>query len=985
MEQQHNVGIAARALRLVIGGLLRVAFKLYFRSINVHGLERFPERGPVLLVANHPNSLLDPALLLTLLPRPIHFGASVVIFKGAFVSILEAFGAVPLVRAQDDRQGMGGNIGAFKKFARLLRDGQIVAIFPEGITQDEPQLAPFKTGPARIALQAESAASFGLHLSVVPVGLQFEPRRQFRGDAFVRIGEPFTIADLAQTYEEDSHRATAELTQRIDAGIKRLAYHVESADQIPLVERLVEVYFLRARRTGIFGVRGAGVRGELKQKMAACLNHYAAADPEAVAEVERELKRYERLRDAAGVDRRLLEQPARVLPGPLAPVQAAVEALVGAIPALFGFITGAVPFFLTRAIARRSIRTSKATALSLSHILAAAVVFPVAYALEVLWVWSAFSRAATIAFALLLVPTGLFAWLWWRRMKTLAVNVGGRVASWMKVDAVARVVEARNGLLQRMEQMRERYRVEVLGWDPIAPVPGFWRREGTMAVTVMGLALLGAFLFGLRNRPVPGLPATSSPWQIIRQGDPAVVVERLDHDARGAAAAIAALDHLQDQMQEFRKAFIRGERSYYSQEDEDTIHRLLLTYLNLRTALLRMVWTYRGAHDHPAEGPFETRALLLAYASAASLFEKADIIVSTFADSKEARRKLNEGDLAWDIPTGTYDRLLGSLANAQVVSELNAATMRFDAIAAGEIPADETWRALMNTATRARPTIDRAVQDVGDRKIELALLDLRSHTGDSTYLAQSMVSTWIGDFRIKSRPEHSGLIVPEQAAELRKLLQPGDILLERRNWFMSNAFLPGYWPHAAVYLGDAASLQKLGVTDDPRVSRSWSAFIKPDASGHRYAVIEAMSEGVVFTSFEHSVGEADAVAVLRPRLSDAQRREMVARAFSHYGKPYDFEFDFFSTDRLVCTEVVYRALDGMIELPLMDILGRRALPAVGFVRVYSDTRGRPDRPFELIYFLDAQEDRGRAVVASEAVFLETLKRPGLTFLQQRSN
>ena len=164
------------------------------------------------------------------------------------------------------------------------------------------------------------------------------------------------------------------------------------------------------------------------------------------------------------------------------------------------------------------------------------------------------------------------------------------------------------------------------------------------------------------------------------------------------------------------------------------------------------------------------------------------------------------------------------------------------------------------------------------------------------------------------------------------------------------------------------------------MTRNWRAFTQPDASGHRYAVIEAMSEGVVFTTFEHSVGEADAVAVLRPRLTDAQRREMLMRAFSHYGKPYDFEFDFFSTDRLVCTEVVYRALDGMITLPLTPILGRRALPAVGFVKVYAETRGRDDRPFDLVHFLDAEESRGRAVVASEEVFLETLQRKGVTFL-----
>src|SRR4030095_2829174 len=177
---------------------------------------------------------------------------------------------------------------------------------------------------------------------------------------------------------------------------------------------------------------------------------------------------------------------------------AAVEAIVGAAPALFGFLTSAVPFFLTRMVARRAVRTSKATVLSLSHILAGAVAFPLVYGLEVAWVWSEFSRAATIAFALLLVPAGLFAWFWWRRMKTLAVNVGGRVASWMKVDALARVVDQRNELLRRMDRMRERFRAEVLGWGPVRWDRGIWWR-GATAVVVVAASVLGAFVFGLRN------------------------------------------------------------------------------------------------------------------------------------------------------------------------------------------------------------------------------------------------------------------------------------------------------------------------------------------------------------------------------------------------------------------------------------------------------------------------------------------------------
>ena len=458
---------SAQWLRPVIKGVLRVAFRVYYRSIRVQGMERFPPTGPVLLVANHPSSLLDPAVLVYLLSRPVHFGAKHTLFKGPFGAVLEAFGAIPLVRAQDDRRAMRRNLEAFERYAELLREGRVTAIFPEGLTQDDPHLSPVKTGAARIALQAEDGADFTLQLTVVPVGLQFEPRRRFRADAFVRFGEPFTISDLAPLHAEARRRAVQALTDRIDVALKGVAYHIESTEQIPLVERLTDVYFRRAGHTGIAGVKGRGLRGELLQKMAACLNHYAEADPESVADVERALARYEGLREAAGIDRRLLEEPSRLLPGPLAPVQAAAEAILGLVPALFGFLTGAIPYFAAKRFAERaSARDSNVAALSFRQILAGAVAFPLVYGLEIAWVWQSFGGIATIAFGVLLIPTGLFSRVWTRRMRKLSVHLGGRLAAWLKLDAVARVREAQDQLLQLMERMRGRYRTEVLGWGP---------------------------------------------------------------------------------------------------------------------------------------------------------------------------------------------------------------------------------------------------------------------------------------------------------------------------------------------------------------------------------------------------------------------------------------------------------------------------------------------------------------------------------------
>ncbi len=407
-------------------------------------------------------------MLIYVLSRPVYFGAKHTLFQRPLRPILEAFGAIPIVRAQDDPRAMRQNIEAFDRYAALLQQGLVTALFPEGLSQDDPHLAPVKTGAARIALRAESAADFKLGLKIVPIGLQFEPRRRFRADAFVRFGRPFPIDDLGQLHRDAPRRAIRELTERIAQALNQLAYHVESIDRVPFVERLTDVYFRQAYGTGLAGVDRWGIRGELLYRTAACLNYYADNEPAAVREVEDALRRYELLREKAGIDSRLVEEPSRLLPGPLAPFQAIAELVLGAVPALFGFLTNGVPYYLTRQFGRRQVsKTGHPASFSTTHILVATVAFPLVYGLEIATVWFSFSNTATITFALLLVPTGLFAGFYGRRSRKLAVHLGGRVAAWMKLDALIRVRDARNELVTGMDHMRDRYRIEVLGWDPV--------------------------------------------------------------------------------------------------------------------------------------------------------------------------------------------------------------------------------------------------------------------------------------------------------------------------------------------------------------------------------------------------------------------------------------------------------------------------------------------------------------------------------------
>jgi hypothetical protein len=239
------------------------------------------------------------------------------------------------------------------------------------------------------------------------------------------------------------------------------------------------------------------------------------------------------------------------------------------------------------------------------------------------------------------------------------------------------------------------------------------------------------------------------------------------------------------------------------------------------------------------------------------------------------------------------------------------------------------------------------------------------------YKGQSQIATWLGDTRLVSRPPFISLAQIKQVSEK---IKPGDIILERRNWYLSNPWLPGFWPHSALYVGRIQDLQELGIADHPAVAKHLKAYTKRAKDGQEYMVIEAVSEGVVLNSLEHSA-HADYVAVLRPRVTDEQKAAAIARAFAHLGKPYDFNFDFDDTHKLVCTQLVYLCYQGMLTFELKRILGRNTLPANEIAIKYAVERGRAERQLDFVLFLDAVPEEGHALFVDEEEFCRSVKRP----------
>lgn len=137
-------------------------------------------------------------------------------------------------------------------------------------------------------------------------------------------------------------------------------------------------------------------------------------------------------------------------------------------------------------------------------------------------------------------------------------------------------------------------------------------------------------------------------------------------------------------------------------------------------------------------------------------------------------------------------------------------------------------------------------------------------------------------------------------AMVKPLLRAGDVFITRHDDAMSNLFLPGFWPHAALYIGDENERGELGVVLDASDGRCLEG----------YHFLEAKKDGVLFRSMSETL-QVDAFIVLRPKLDPEFRIGALKRALSHEGKLYDFMFDFRQADRLACTEVVYRSYHGI--------------------------------------------------------------------------
>ena len=214
--------------------LAELATRLLYRRIHVHQKFQATAGGPQLGVANHFGGFSDVLMLIHALDRVPRFMARDVIWRYPIAKQLMQFvRAIPVHKPEDSAaKGAARNDQMFASTYTALAGDDLVVIFPEGITVDDPAIAPIKTGAARIALGGRASGIEGIQ--IVPSGIHYEDKAVLRSKVYVHVGDPIRLDDWVAEHTEpgesqdsSNRELVRELTAVIEFSLRRAAPNFE--------------------------------------------------------------------------------------------------------------------------------------------------------------------------------------------------------------------------------------------------------------------------------------------------------------------------------------------------------------------------------------------------------------------------------------------------------------------------------------------------------------------------------------------------------------------------------------------------------------------------------------------------------------------------------------------------------------------------------------------------------------------------------------
>lgn len=426
-----------RFLKLIVS----IGIRTYYREIRVINQEQLNQDGPLILIANHPNTLMDAWIVGFVSKRRVHYMAKATFFSSPFKrKLLNALGMIPINRAQDKVIGGIKNSDSFEACYQLLERGDILVVFPEGTSYLERKLREIKTGTARIALEAENRNDGQLGLQVIPIGLNYMSADRFRGRVMVHIGKPIAVAGLLDEYRKNQGIAAKKLTDRFRIELSRVFVTIDDANKEKLVADLTHLFDSRYSKEEHGVQQSIGLMKTIQVR----LEELTVASPWKLTEIQDQSSELLQSLQFFGIRPDFLDRPYRSMLYFRQALQSWLFLIITIPVFLIGFVHNALPYYGIGIVVPRITKEVEYHAPLV--VLLGIVLYPLTYFGWCLLANALFHPGWTILliYGSLLPLTGLFAHFFLRYMRHLTSK-----------QQFSRFAKRRRAVFQQLKKQRD--------------------------------------------------------------------------------------------------------------------------------------------------------------------------------------------------------------------------------------------------------------------------------------------------------------------------------------------------------------------------------------------------------------------------------------------------------------------------------------------------------------------------------------------------
>jgi 1-acyl-sn-glycerol-3-phosphate acyltransferase len=439
--------------------IIKIALAIFFQKIEIRHRENVPKLGPVLFVANHPDSQMDAFIMSSAIKRKVHYIAHAGLFTRKLQAwLLRNCGVIAVHQQRDKSDSAERNVEAFQECYEVLERGDVIGIFPEGISEMQRRVRKIKTGAARIILESERRNNYDLGVKLIPIGLYFFSRSRFRSKVLVNVGRPIELQPYLSLNETDNVKAVNQLTDEIQSCLEHLTVNVQHTELDRFVKDIESIYrdeLIIQTLADHKSSKKIVAEFVITQKIADCVEYFHEYNPQKVRDMEEKISNYKRKLKRLHLKDIMVREKTSIKKLFKAELTGIARAIVGFPVAVYGVLNNFIPYRITEFIARKFIddRTKILTALFVGG----GITFILFYSAQVFLVWYLEGYLWAVLYLCTLPLSGFFALGYIKEIRQIQERISFSFFLFTNRHLIGKMRRTRNMLISEMNSCKDEY------------------------------------------------------------------------------------------------------------------------------------------------------------------------------------------------------------------------------------------------------------------------------------------------------------------------------------------------------------------------------------------------------------------------------------------------------------------------------------------------------------------------------------------------